>query len=96
MPWNWLRPTFDAGPFKRGVIRDYLLPLGLDPNHGYGKTPVINSEVSKKRAALQKRLSSIKQWALAARDRSHRASLRYTRLWKETTTKGEERYRVLD
>ncbi len=83
-------------PLQENVIRDYLLPLGLDTNHGYGKTPVINSEVSKKRAALEKRLSSIKQWAVSARERSHRASLRYTRLWKETKAKGEERYRVLD
>jgi hypothetical protein len=73
-----------------------LLPLGLDTNHGYGKTPVPNSEASKKRAALEKRLSDIKQWAPAARERSSKASLRYTRLWKETKAKGEERYRVLD
>jgi len=83
-------------PLQENVIRDYLLPLGLDTNHGYGKTPVINSEVSKKRAALEKRLHSIKQWAVSARERSHRASLRYTRLWKETKAKGEARYRVLD
>jgi hypothetical protein len=78
------------------VIRDYLLPLGLDINHGYGKTPVPNSEVSKKRAALEKRLSDIKQWAPAARERASKASLRYVRLRKETKAKGEERYRVLD
>jgi len=64
------------------VIRDYLLPLGLDTNHGYGKTPVPNSESSKKRAALEKRLNDIKQWAPAARERSSKASLRYTRLRK--------------
>src|SRR5437588_672130 len=83
-------------PLQENVIRDYLLPLGLDTNHGYGKTPVPNSEVSKKRATLEKRLSDIKQWAPAARERSSKASLRYTRLWKETKAKGEERYRVLD
>jgi hypothetical protein len=83
-------------PLQENVIRDYLLPLGLDTNHGYGKTPILNSEVSKKRAALEKRLSDIKQWAPAARERSSRASLRYIRLWKETKAKGEERYRVLD
>jgi hypothetical protein len=83
-------------PLQENVIRDYLLPLGLDINHGYGKTPVPNSEVSKKRAALQKRLSDIKQWAPAARERASKASLRYTRLRKETKAKGEERYRVLD
>jgi hypothetical protein len=83
-------------PLQENVIRDYLLPLGLDTNHGYGKTPVPNSEVSKKRATLEKRLSDIKQWAPAARERSSKASLRYTRLWKETKAKGEERYLVLD
>jgi hypothetical protein len=30
-------------PLQENVIRDYLLPLGLDTNHGYGKTPVPNS-----------------------------------------------------
>src|SRR5438552_3243256 len=83
-------------PLQENVIRDYLLPLGLDTNHGYGKTPVPNSEVSKKRAALEKRLSDIKQWAPAARERSSKASLRHRRLWKETKARGEERYLVLD
>jgi hypothetical protein len=83
-------------PVQENVIRDYLLPLGLDVNHGYGKTLVPNSEISKKRAVLQKRLSDIQRWAPAARERASKASLRYTRLWKETKAKGEERYRTLD
>src|SRR6266496_5460164 len=83
-------------PLQENVIRDYLLPLGLDVNHGYGKTLVPNSEISKKRAALQKRLSDIQRWAPAARERSSKASLRYTRLRKETKAKGEERSRTLD
>ncbi len=83
-------------PVQENVIRDYLLPLGLDVNHGYGKTLVPNSEISKKRVALQKRLSDIQRWAPAARERSSKASLRSTRLRKETKAKGEERYRTLD
>jgi hypothetical protein len=83
-------------PLQENVIRDYLLPLGLDTNHGYGKTRVPNSEVSKKRATLEKRLSDLKRWAPAARERASKASLRHRRLWKETKAKGEERYRVLD
>jgi hypothetical protein len=83
-------------PVQENVIRDYLLPLGLDVNHGYSKTLVPNSEISKKRAALQKRLSDIQRWAPAARERSSKASLRYTRLRNETKAKGEERYRTLD
>lgn len=83
-------------PLQENVIRDYLLPLGLDTNHGYAKTPVPNSEASKKRATLEKRLSDIQKWAPAARKRSNNASARHRRLWKETKAKGEERYRVLD
>jgi hypothetical protein len=83
-------------PLQENVIRDYLLPLGLDTNHGYGKTPVPNSEVSKKRATLEKRLGDIKQWAVKAKERSSKASLRYTRLRNETKAKGEDRYRILD
>jgi hypothetical protein len=29
---------------QENIIRDFLLPLGLDYNHGYHKTPVENSE----------------------------------------------------
>lgn len=83
-------------PLQENVIRDYLSPLGLDTNHGYAKAPVPNSEVSKKRAVLQKRLSDIQKWAPAARKRSNNASARHRRLWKETKAKGEERYRALD
>src|SRR5450755_201897 len=83
-------------PLQENVIKDFLLPLGLDTNHGYGKTPVPNSEVSKKRAALEKRLSDIQKWAPAARERSNKASARHRRLWKETKAKGEARYRILD
>jgi len=83
-------------PVQENGIRDYLLPLGLDVNHGEGSTLVPNSEIGKKRAALQKRLSDIHRWAPAARERSSRASLRYRRLRKETKVKGEERYRTLD
>jgi hypothetical protein len=42
-------------PAQENVIRDWLIPLGIDVNHGFAKTPVINSEVAKKREALQKR-----------------------------------------
>jgi hypothetical protein len=35
-------------PAQENVIKDFLLPLGLDINHGFAKTPVVNSEVNKK------------------------------------------------
>jgi hypothetical protein len=45
------------------IICDFLLPLGLDTNHGYGKTLVEDSEVARKRAALEKRLANVVRWA---------------------------------
>src|SRR5262249_13422030 len=33
--------------------RDWLMPLGIDTNHGEAYTVVMNSEVAKKRGALQ-------------------------------------------
>jgi hypothetical protein len=83
-------------PVQENILRDWLLPLGLDTNHGYAKTPIVNSEVAKKRAALEKRLSNVKQWAASARDRSHRASVLYDRLWKQTKAYGDELYRKLN
>ena len=47
-------------PLQENIIRDFLLPLGLDTNHGYSKRPVENSEVAKKRTALEKRLVNVR------------------------------------
>ncbi len=44
-------------PTQENVIRDWLLPLGLDTNHGYSKKPVPNSEAEKRRATLESRLA---------------------------------------
>jgi hypothetical protein len=41
-------------------------------------------------------LGDINEWAVKAKERSSKASLRYTRLRKETKAKGEERYLALD
>ncbi|HEX6556043.1 MAG TPA: hypothetical protein VF026_25010 [Ktedonobacteraceae bacterium] len=83
-------------PVQENIIRDFLVPLGLDTNHGYGKMPIVNSEVAKKRAALEKRLSNVERWMASARVRSHKASLLYDRLWKQTKAYGDELYRKLN
>jgi len=85
------RTYFDRWPQQENVIKDWLLPLGLDTNHGYAKTPVENSEVAKRRAALEKRLVNAERWAQGARGRYERATKRYNRLW----TVARERERVL-
>jgi hypothetical protein len=83
-------------PVQENIIRDFLVPLGLDTNYGYGKRPIVNSEVAKKQAALEKRLSNVQRWMASARVRSHKASLLYDRLWKQTKAYGDELYRQLN
>ena len=53
-------------PAQENCIKDFLLPLGLDTNHGFSKTPVENSEVAKRRTALEKRLANVQRWKNAA------------------------------
>lgn len=83
-------------PVQENIIRDFLLPLGLDTNHGYGKTPTINSEVAKKRAVLEKKLSNAKLWAEGAKVRSRKASQLYHRRGPQTKEYGDQRYRQLN
>lgn len=75
------RAYFDRWPQQENVIKDWLLPLGLDTNHGYAKMPVENSEVTKRRAALEKRRANAARWAQGARVRYERATKRYNRFW---------------
>jgi hypothetical protein len=81
---------------QENVIRDWLIPLGLDYNHGYAKAPVVNSEVSKKREALEKRLSNVQRFREAARIKAHRAGILWTRLRKEAKEHGDRLYRGLN
>jgi hypothetical protein len=83
-------------PVQENIIRDFLLPLGLDTNHGYGKTPIVNSEVAKKRAALEKKLSNAKLWAEGAKARSRKAGQLYHRRWQQTKEYGDHQYRQLN
>jgi hypothetical protein len=81
---------------QENVIKDWLLPLGLDVNHGFAKAPVENPEVAKKREALEKRLANVQRYGEAARAKAHRGSRLATKLWKQTKEHGEALYRVLN
>ncbi|GHO68013.1 hypothetical protein KSC_069050 [Ktedonobacter sp. SOSP1-52] len=83
-------------PLQENIIRDFLLPLGLDTNHGYRKKLVENSEVARKRVALEKRLANVQRWAEGARKRSHNASKLYTKRCKQTKERATELYRLLN
>jgi hypothetical protein len=67
-------------PAQENVIKDFLRPLGLDTNHGFAKTEVPNSEVSKQRSVLEKRLARLKQWAQSAGKHHQQAKARHARL----------------
>jgi hypothetical protein len=83
-------------PFQENIIRNFLLPLGLDTNHGYSKKPVENSEVARKRAASEKRLTNVQRWAEGARKRSHNASKLYSKRCQLTKERTRDLYRILN
>jgi hypothetical protein len=83
-------------PMQENILKDWLLPLGLDTNHGFAKTPVENSEVAKRREALERRLSNIQRWAPKAHERKQRAARLSERLWQETKARGDALYRRIN
>ncbi len=82
-------------PAQENVIKDYLLPLGLDTNHGFAKTPVENSEVTRRRSGLEKRLAKLQQWAQSTGKRGHQAGKRHDRLRVQLKSRADELYREL-
>ena len=82
-------------PAQENAIRDWLIPLGIDVNHGFAKTSVVNSEVSKKREALQQRLDNVKRWADGARKRMNNASKLHRKRYAYTRERADALYREL-
>jgi hypothetical protein len=83
-------------PLQENVIKDWLIPLGLDVKHGYGKWEVDHSEVVKQRAELEQRRDRLQQWADSARKRLHNAETRYARYHKLHRTRGDALYGALN
>jgi hypothetical protein len=54
---------------QENIIRDWLLPLNLDTNHGYAKEPVVNSELAKRQGVLEGRVRRLEQLAQMCRVR---------------------------
>jgi len=54
---------------QENAIRDWLIPLNLDTNHGYAKEPVVNSELVKRRTVLEKRVAHLHRLAAQSRKR---------------------------
>jgi hypothetical protein len=89
------RTYFRRWPLQENFIRDFLIPLGLDTNHGYAKREVVNSEVAKRRSALRERLERLKRWAVAAGKRCTRASKRHQRLYAAAKQRAQDLTKVL-
>ena len=82
-------------PQQENIIRDFLRPLSLDPNHGYAKTPVEHAEVAKQRTTLEQRRDRLQRWADSARERYGRAGRRMQRRTAEHNVQDDVRYREL-
>jgi len=83
-------------PAQENAIRDWLIPLGIDTNHGYAKTAVANSEVTKKREALQRRLENVRRWTDGARKRMHNASKLHRKRSQQAKERADALYRDLN
>jgi hypothetical protein len=80
---------------QENILKDFLLPLGLDINHGYAKARVENSEFTKRRDYLESRLDNIQRWAEKAQQSYERANRRYNKLQKEARCFDDAQNRLL-
>ncbi len=60
-------------PAQENSMRDFLMSLGLDTNHGFAKVQVENSEVAKIRGVLERKLAKAQRVAQGARERMAQA-----------------------
>jgi hypothetical protein len=60
---------FQRWKCQENSIRDWLIPLHLDTNHGYAKEHVVNSELAKRQLVAQGRLQRLERLAQASRAR---------------------------
>lgn len=81
---------------QENVIKDFLLPLGLDGNHGYAKQQVENSEFRKQYDALQDKVQRLDRWRKSALQRMERAQRRHQRLDNILKDFIKEQYNPLD
>jgi hypothetical protein len=54
---------------QENAIRDWLIPLNLDVNHGYAKEQVVNSELAKRQVVVEGRRHRLEHLAQASRVR---------------------------
>jgi len=60
---------FQRWKCQENSIRDWLIPLNLDTNHGYAKEQVVNSELAKRQEGLEGRVHRLEHLTQASRAR---------------------------
>jgi ATPase subunit of ABC transporter with duplicated ATPase domains len=68
---------------QENSIRDFLLSLGLDTNHGFAKVQIENSEAAKIREALERKLAKAMRRAEGARERMAQAQERSRKVGRQ-------------
>jgi len=95
---DWETPATDIAHWYRGrypqqenAIRDWWLPLGGDINVGYDKGPVENSELAKRKEALEGQVKTLERYLTASQERLQKAqsqcrkhTARYQAAWQAT------------
>lgn len=74
-------------PAQENSIRDFLVSLGLDTNHGFAKERIENSQEAKGRSALQRKLAQAKRRADSARKRVEEAQERFRKVGQQVKDK---------
>ena len=69
-------------PCQENVIKDWLLPVGLDTNHGYDKTVVENSEIATRRQKYEEQLANCRRFRHKADDAVKKLRHKYDALHK--------------
>lgn len=75
---------------QENVFKDWLLPLGLDINHGFATHPVPNSTKLRKREKLEQHLNHLKERTAKTRIRMKRASELKDKYFKQHVTRFRE------
>ena len=90
-------------PRQENIIKDWLLPLGLDTNHGFSKTEVENSETSRRRQKMEQQLGHCHRYEQMARQRYEQATKHHHQMHqkaysysRELSKKEEEYYYKLE
>jgi hypothetical protein len=80
---------------QENAIRDWLIPLNLDTNHGYAKELVVNSELTKRQEEVQRRVQRLQRLAQAARTRLSQRLKQESRLQERTRVHEQRRDELL-